>query len=285
TALIACARIGDPTPAVWLRRVAPGAELGALDGGRPLPRAELAAAGRWSRLFRPAGAGALSRPQVRLGSLARVSRGIATGANRFFVMTRERAAELGIGAWCRPVVTDAREILDAAGVVRDTPDRRVLLCLPADLDRHRHPAVDAYLRTGETAQDGGHPVSAGYLCAHRRPWFALGDPRPAPILASYMARQPPRFARNPDGLLHLNIAHGLYPRRAMSAGDIERLAGRLDAGRDGFAGQGRTYQGGLEKFEPREMEALLVGWDVDPRQGLRDEKQVVIDLTASSGGG
>jgi hypothetical protein len=129
----------------------------------------------------------------------------------------------------------------------------VLLCLPRDFDPARHHAVDAYVRAGRS-------VSEGYLCRHRRPWFALGDPRPAPILASYMARQPPRFARNPDGLLHLNIAHGLYPRQPMSDREIDRLVAALNASRDGFVGRGRTYQGGLEKFEPREMEALLVPW-------------------------
>ena len=40
--------------------------------------------------------------------------------------------------------------------------------------------------------------------------------------------------------------------------EIDRLVAALNAARDRFVGQGRTYQGGLEKFEPGEVEGLPV---------------------------
>jgi hypothetical protein len=61
------------------------------------------------------------------------------------------------------------------------------------------------------------------------------------------------FARNPDRLALLNIAHGIWPREGV---DPDELAARLTAARVTFSGSGRTYHGGLEKFEPREMEGL-----------------------------
>jgi hypothetical protein len=73
-----------------------------------------------------------------------------------------------------------------------------------------------------------------------------------------MARQAPRFARNPDGVALLNIGHGIHPRVEMTAEELDELASALNEARAGFAGSGRTYHGGLEKFEPREMEALLI---------------------------
>jgi predicted RNA methylase len=262
TALIACAKIGSPSETIRLRRVQTAADLGRLDEGNPLEREQLASKDRWSGLFTS------QRPDeldggVTLGSLARVSRGIATGCNRYFVLAKDRAKELGLIQWCRPVISEAREIFECGGVVRDAPERKVLLCLPPGIDRSAHPAVDAYLASGELGQDGERPVSARHLCAHRRPWYSMGAPHPAPIVASYMARQAPRFAENPDGLLHVNIAHGLYPRRKMNQSDILRLTTLLNDRRDRFVGLGRTYQGGLEKFEPREMEALSIPWRPD----------------------
>ena len=73
-----------------------------------------------------------------------------------------------------------------------------------------------------------------------------------------MARQAPRFALNPDGLAIVNVAHGIYPRSALSGHQLEALVAALNQARESFRGNGRTYHGGLEKFEPREMEALQI---------------------------
>ncbi len=46
----------------------------------------------------------------------------------------------------------------------------------------------------------------------------------------------------------------------MGPAELHQLVNHLNSVRAGFRGQGRTYQGGLEKFEPREMEALPVAF-------------------------
>ena len=69
-----------------------------------------------------------------------------------------------------------------------------------------------------------------------------------------MARRPPAFALNPDKLALLNIGHYLYPRR--SGLDLEAIVWELNRQKDRLVGHGRTYHGGLEKFEPREMGSL-----------------------------
>lgn len=73
-----------------------------------------------------------------------------------------------------------------------------------------------------------------------------------------MARRAPAFALNPDGLVLLNIGHGLYPVSEVSDKELAALVRHLNNVRTGFRGHGRTYHGGLEKFEPREMENLIV---------------------------
>lgn len=217
------------------------------EGGREIPRTALAKAKRWSPF--------LSEPTEDIGgdtvgTLFRVSRGQVTGANRFFVMTRAVARERGIERFCIPLVTSADEVFAANGVLRDSPERLVGLELPKDLKLVRFPRLAAYIASGEKQN-----IHKGYVTSHRSPWWSVTFPRP-PIVATYMARQAPLFASNHDGLGLLNVVHGLHPRKPMKASMIARVVKTLNAERATFIGRGRTYHGGLEKFEPGEMEAL-----------------------------
>jgi adenine-specific DNA-methyltransferase len=58
------------------------------------------------------------------------------------------------------------------------------------------------------------------------------------------------------GARYVNIAHGLYPREPLAPDILDALAAFLS--QSVATGQGRVYAGGLIKFEPREMERLLV---------------------------
>jgi predicted RNA methylase len=255
TAAIACFRAGNRPPNVRLQAVAELAELDGLARGTPVARTVLELSTRWTALLH----GRLEAASgTRLGHIVRVSRGLATGANEYFLVTRERAVELGILEWCRPAITSAEEILDAGGIVRDGPTRRLLFAPPSDVDRTAHPALDRYLRRGERRQGDVPAVRRRYITSHRNPWWHHGPLRTPPIVASYMARRPPVFALNPDGLVLVNIAHGLYPRCGLSHEQLGTLVLHLNGLRETFRGQGRTYHGGLEKFEPREMEALAI---------------------------
>jgi predicted RNA methylase len=263
TAVVVTFEAGAHPETVRLREVTDPDELGRNSRTRVVNRETLAATPRWSALLRqPARATTpelvVTTPGVPLRAIARVHRGQVTGANDFFVMTRARARELGVEHWCRPAITSAEEILHANGVVRDSPDRRLLLVVPRDVDRSAHPRLDSYLRTGEEGTANGHAVSARYVPRHRSPWWHLGRIPAPPIVASYMARRPPAFALNPDGLALLNIGHGLWPVQDFEAEDLGKLVERLNELSTSFVGGGRTYHGGLEKFEPREMENLPI---------------------------
>ncbi|MEM9489598.1 MAG: class I SAM-dependent methyltransferase, partial [Myxococcota bacterium] len=83
TAVITCFRIGRPTSAVQIRRVARPEKLGSLGGGRAVPREHFAAAPRWTALVR--GRRRVPRGYVELGELCRVHRGQVTGANKFWI--------------------------------------------------------------------------------------------------------------------------------------------------------------------------------------------------------
>ena len=151
-------------------------------------------------------------------------------------------------------VTRARELFAAGSVLAERGHLRLVVDIPSELDQLGTRDRVRVCRFIEAARKAG--VDKGYIAAHRRAWWSVGLTPPAPILATYMARRPPAFVINAAGARHINIAHGLYPRQELDSHALSRLAEALRTGT--VLGQGRVYAGGLTKFEPREMERLLV---------------------------
>jgi hypothetical protein len=71
-----------------------------------------------------------------------------------------------------------------------------------------------------------------------------------------MARRAPAFVRNQVKARHINIAHGLYPREPLSDTALTAVLAYLR--RHMSTTGGRTYAGGLVKFEPKELERILL---------------------------
>jgi adenine-specific DNA-methyltransferase len=71
-----------------------------------------------------------------------------------------------------------------------------------------------------------------------------------------MARRAPAFVRNLVKARHINIAHGLYPRAPLNDGALTAILTDLRC-HVSTAG-GPTYAGGLVKFEPKELERILL---------------------------
>lgn len=250
TAVVANFRLGEQAPAVRFRSVEDLADLGDLaTTGEPVARERLAEARRWSPFVR-------TRHQVpegyiELGELCRVHRGAVTGSNATWIARGEVDLPESV---LFAAVTKARELFSAGTVLNDDTSLRRVIDIPADLDRFdpdERRLVDRFIRTAKRAG-----VHKGYIAAHRRAWWSIGLREPAPILATYMARRPPAFVLNAVDARHINIAHGLYPRQEMPAHALARLAQSL---RESITlSQGRTYAGGLTKFEPKEMERLAI---------------------------
>jgi hypothetical protein len=276
TTAITCFRPGDRPASLRLRRVARLADLGELAGGTAVPAPVLRAASRWTPLVGPAApeagaaaqgaweAGAAARAaaatgrvrlpagQVELGELCRVHRGQVTGANKVWV-TAGNPAGLP-GRFLFPAVTRASELFRAGGTLATAARLRSVIDLPADLGELAPAELALVTRFLAEAEAAG--AAGSYIACHRKPWWRVRLRAPAPILATYMARRPPAFVRNLAGARHVNIAHGLYPREPLPPAALDGLAAYLR--RSVTAGQGRTYAGGLTKFEPGEMERLPV---------------------------
>jgi hypothetical protein len=267
TSAITCFRPGGGPRSLRLRRVPRLASLGALAGGVKVPAQVLRAAPRWGPLLGYWGGGRrLPAGLVELGELCRVHRGQVTGANRIWITAsvpagaHARGGRPGAGPggvpvrFLFPAVTRARELFVAGEALTADAGLRRVIDLPADLsalEGEELALVRAFL---------AHAAAAGaadsYIARHRRPWWRVRLSEPAPILATYMARRPPAFVRNHAGVRHVNIAHGLYPRQPLPAAALDGLAAHLR--RSVGTADGRTYAGGLTKFEPGEMERLPV---------------------------
>lgn len=250
TGVITTFRLGSHPKSIKLRRVKRVDDLGALEGGRSVSRGRLAEAKRWTPLIRvtpkfPEG-------WIELGELCRVHRGAVTGANDVWV-TRADETDLPPEVLF-PSVTRARELFAAGKRLAAADHLRCVIDLPTDLDvfdAGDRKVIDRFLKK---AKQGG--VADGYVARSRKAWWKVGLRHPAPILATYMARRPPAFVRNLANARHINIAHGLYPRVPMADNILDMLATALRS--SVVVGQGRTYAGGLTKFEPREMERVPV---------------------------
>jgi len=250
TAVITCFEVGTRASTIRLRRVESVEALASLDGGRPVRRERLELAPRWTPLTR--GAKKVPAGFVELGELCRVHRGQVTGANSVWI-----SGAHGVGLpenVLFPSVTKARELFAAGAALAEDSSLRRVIDLPADLDvlpSSERVTVDRFLKVARRMG-----ADQGFIARHRKAWWSVGLREPAPILATYMARRPPAFVRNLAGARHINIAHGLYPRDPLAPRVLDALARHLASATT--LAQGRTYAGGLTKFEPKEMERLVV---------------------------
>jgi hypothetical protein len=250
TGAITCFRVGNRPKNFAVRTVMTLADLKPLSDGQQIEWRRVANASRWSELVRAAPV----RPSgvVELGELFRVHRGQVTGCNRVWVM-RPNTPELP-ARFLVPAITHARELFASGGDLRSADHLRCVIELPVDLDsltESERAKVARFLRWARSY--GAHK---SYVARHRRAWWAVGLREPAPIVCTYMARRPPAFVRNTAEAHLLNIAHGLYPRETMCEAQLAAYLCYLR--RTVSTTEGRTYAGGLVKFEPREVERLYV---------------------------
>jgi methylase of polypeptide subunit release factors len=209
-------------------------------------------------------------PAATLGELFTVTRGIATGANRFFILTEGQAIALDLPRdFLRPVLPCARDLAadevlaDAEGMPLAEPKLLLLDChLSLDEIDDLHPSLGYYLRCHEEW------CSDRALCKRRAVWYAQEEREPAPLLCTTLGRSDPggrpfRFILNHSRALATNGYLMLYPRPQLAEatredpGLLRRVWEALRAiPMDDLIAEGRTYGGGLHKLEPRELERV-----------------------------
>ncbi|MBI4729754.1 MAG: Eco57I restriction-modification methylase domain-containing protein [Acidobacteria bacterium] len=195
----------------------------------------------------------------RLGNCATVLRGIATGANEFFFLTRRRAREVGI---------PSDLLVPAIGRTRDAPEAEVSAEHLDVLEANNRPnvlfspdarrleqfpeAVQEYLGAGLAMG-----LSKRALIASRRPWYRMETRKPPPFLFAYLGRRNARFIRNRARVVPLTGFLCVYPRDPSP--EAEEALWRVLSDPRTVANLrivGKSYGSGAIKVEPRALERL-----------------------------
>lgn len=200
-------------------------------------------------------AGAKPKPRagVPLKDVARIRRGIATGANGFFVISEQTRRKRGIPVeQLKPCVTSPRAITLSelteeafAALPEDVP--RWLVDSPEPAAGQAKTPLGVYLRYGRRKR-----VHKGYLAANRKLWYSLEQRGKSPILFSYFNRSRPRFVRNVIGAVPLNNWLIVEPNDGIDLGELYEALTSENAMRQ-LRERSRVYGAGLWKLEPSEL--------------------------------
>ncbi len=211
----------------------------------------------------------LKTPGVALGMIFDIKRGVATGANGFFIVDEAIIRKYSIPRHClRPLLPSSRYLdkpiieSDEEGLPRVSRLRFLLDCTESpDVVRVIYPGLWQYLELG--VKEG---IPNGYLCASREVWYFQEKRPPAPFVATYMGRSngrtesPFKFYLNLSRAVVTNVFLNLYPKRFFQAlleqerdRCFELLSVLNSIEINHMIDEGRSYGGGLHKIEPREL--------------------------------
>ena len=261
---------------VWFRKRKPtaghkvefsyGGTLAAPKLSRLVPLSALQGAAKWTSLA--ADGVRATTDGLRLADFFDIKRGLATGDNGFFILTRAQIAahDLPI-TFFKPILPGPRYLetdiieADSDGTPQLARQLFMLDCrLPESEVKARYPSLWAYLQAGKAT------VAETYLCSRRTPWYAQENRPPAPFICTYMGRnmakrdKPFRFILNKSKATAANVYLLLYPKPALAKAlasnpalvrKVWEFLSRIDAAT--LLGEGRVYGGGLYKMEPKEL--------------------------------
>lgn len=224
---------------------------------------------KWKQYYEGACSGDY-RHLVPFSTFAKVSRGIATGANDYFTFRESKKELYGIPERC------------LMRCVCHSTDVHGLFFTDDDFQRLSHSDKAVYLFNGRADVEDEHVrgyVSLGeetgadkrYLTASRKPWYAIENRKPSPIWVSVFNRKGLRFVRNIAGVSNLTTFHCVYDAGVV---DIDVLFGYLvtNVAKEIFMDNSRQYGNGLVKFEPNDLNK---GKAVDLRLLTEEEAQLV----------
>jgi adenine-specific DNA-methyltransferase len=255
-----------PPPANHRVRFSFGSSLETPDVIKDVSRDDLCQEGKWTRFPRQEVRPAATTATV--SDLFRVSRGLATGDNKFFVLDEAQIKEHGLPqSALRAILPSPKNLpgdvveADASGL--PTTAKRLFLLDPqmdqVEIDK-QYPKLAAYLEMGKDKN-----LHERYLCSSRRRWYDQEQRGPAPIVCTYMGRgnrpeRPFRFIRNRSKATVANSYLALYPKPALQEkldknplllDSIWRQLNAISA--EDLLSEGRVYGGGLYKLEPKEL--------------------------------
>ena len=249
------ARILEPETDDFFRYVASGFVDTGKDIESNLRTTEEAVTTGLSRPPRP------NKTQFILKNFAYVRRGIATGANSFFLLTQEEVETLRLDkSFIQKVISKTRYLKSLTFTEEDfnllaKQGYPVYLFAPDGRPFNQFPeSVRMYLKLGE---DLGLPQKA--LISQRNPWYKMETRVPPDYLFAYLGRRNIRFVRNLAGVSPLTTLLAVYARNSDEE-YIRKLHAVLNHPDvlSGLVYVAKSYGNGALKAEPRQLELLPI---------------------------
>lgn len=211
---------------------------------------------------------------VPFSTFGKVVRGIATGANEYFIFNQSKANQFNIAEkYLLPCITKSVDI-DGAFFTKDDfenlkkRDRFIYLL---NAKEPNESSLKKYLAKGEEEE-----VHKKFLTASRNPWHTLENRPPSPIWVSVFNRNGLRFIRNEAMISNLTTFHCIY-LNMFSVPKVDLLFAYLltDISKDIFNDNRREYGNGLQKFEPNDINKSMM---VDISSIDIETEQKIIEL-------
>ena len=188
---------------------------------------------------------------VPFSKYGKVTRGIATGANDYFIFNKSKMALNQINeSSLSPCICRVKDVTSVFFTDK-TFDYLVNSDKPAYIFNAQ--------KTNEFEETTARYISIGvkqginkrYLTSNRNPWYSIEKRLPAPIWVNVFNRSGLRFIRNESNVLNLTNFHCVYSKY----NDIDLFFAYLisDVAKSIFDENKRTYGNGLNKFEPNDL--------------------------------
>lgn len=222
-----------------------------------IPTAELQPAAKWSPYFSKSTVSFDTSRMVPLDFYGRFSRGIATGANEFFVLSQSEAESLKLSPDdYRPCITRSVQIKSSRF---GEPDLQKLIDADAPVflfsaNGSASSSAKKYIAAGET--QGYHQR---FLTRHRTPWYKTEARTPSPILLGVFSRGGYKVVLNESAAINLTCYHGFQPN-PLGRRYVKHLFLYLQSqsGREVVSLSLRKYGDALDKFEPNDLNTAYV---------------------------
>ena len=191
---------------------------------------------------------------ISFNSIAKVKRGIATGANEYFIFNIEKAKKHKIDtSYLLPCITASKDIVSPIFTMNDLnslkkSNKNIFLFNGVNQNNYY---IKEYIKYGEKQN-----IHKRYLTSKRKPWYKLENRPPAPILVGVFNRKGLKFIRNEAKITTLTTFHCIYLKKDLFQDiDIDLLFAYLltDTAKEIFNDDSREYGNGLKKFEPNDL--------------------------------
>lgn len=226
---------------------------------RHVPRSVLDPSKKWYSYFSVSQQASIGTTpnSVALAEFGRFSRGIATGANGFFVVRPSEFRRLELpDAVARICLSKSQQVRKRVFSTRDMDaliqaDEPVMLL---DLEASTVESVQGRIREGELLG-----VDQRYLTRQRKPWYKLEVREPPAMLFGVFSRGGAKCVLNTSSALNLTPFHGFRPT-ALGESFVVSLWLFLNSrfGAAALLEERRIYGGRLDKFEPNDLNKVRV---------------------------